>query len=245
MKRSNDIFRKSGFIIIYVSLTLFLTVLGLIIVRQYRKEILKLTEELSDSRLKNSINQIQPHYLYNALASIREIMLEDPEYASELIYDFTIHLRACIRSMSNNDLIPFSQELENIKAYVNIEKMRFGDRLKVLYVINYDDFMIVPLSIQPLVENAIRHGIYRRGAQGGTVCISSERTGRTVNVTIKDDGVGFDYEKIKDEVERGERDSTGLSSLVFRLEKMLGADVEIISDIGIGTTVSVKIPAER
>lgn len=76
---------------------------------------------------------MQPHFLYNALASIREIVLENPEYAADLIFDFTTHLRACIKSMASEEFTSFHQEIENIKAYVNIEKMRFGDKLQVQY----------------------------------------------------------------------------------------------------------------
>ena len=208
-------------------------------------EIETLTDELEDAKVKNSLSQMQPHFLYNTLASIREIILVDPEYASELIVDFTTHLRACIKTMSSNDLVPFCQELDNIKAYANIEKMRLGEKLKVEYSVACDDFMIVPLSIQPLVENAIRHGIYERGAKGGVVSISAYRNGEEYVVCVKDDGIGFDYEKMKAEVESGKRDSTGISSLVFRLEKMLNAKVEIISRIGCGTEVTVRVPMDK
>lgn len=210
-----------------------------------RKEILQLNEALRDSRIKNSISQMHPHFLYNALASIREIILENPEYASDLICDFTTHLRACVKSMSNNDLVPFSQELENIRAYLNIEKMRFGDRLNIQYDISCDDFMIVPLSIQPLVENAVRHGIYNRGMKGGTIKIKSTSNNTSYTVTVQDDGVGFDCEKIKQEIKRGERDSTGLINLIFRLEKLLHAEVIIDSKIDCGTMISVHIPKMR
>ena len=115
-------------------------------INENKMQVAKLTEELSTSRVRNSIGQMQPHFLYNALGSIREIILDDPQYASDLVYDFTTHLRACIKAMSNNDLIPFEQEIINIKAYVNIEQMRFGDKLKVLYDIKKSDFKIVPLS---------------------------------------------------------------------------------------------------
>ncbi|MBR5672308.1 MAG: histidine kinase, partial [Spirochaetales bacterium] len=128
---------------------------------QKTKQVEDLQEALKEARFKNSMSQMQPHFLYNALGSIREIILDDPQYASDLVYDFTTHLRACIKAMSNSDLIPFEQELTNINAYVNIEKMRFGDRLKVVYDIQKSDFKIVPLGIQPLVENSIRHGVYK------------------------------------------------------------------------------------
>lgn len=207
-----------------------------------RIAVQKLEDALKEAQLKNSLSQMQPHFLYNALASIREIVLEDPEYASDLIYDFSTHLRACIRTMSHNNLIPFSQELENIKSYVNIEKMRFGDKLRLQYEINSFEFQIVPLSIQPLVENAIRHGIYKRGNVGGTVTIrATSHTGYHL-IEVIDDGVGFDYETLRRKVESHETDSTGLMNVIFRLEKMMNAKVSIDSAIGKGTNVTVRIP---
>ena len=144
--------------------------------------------------------------------------------------------------MSHNNLIPFSQELENIKSYVNIEKMRFGDKLRLQYEINSFEFQIVPLSIQPLVENAIRHGIYKRGSAGGTVIIrATSHTGYHL-IEVIDDGVGFDYEALRKKVESHETDSTGLMNVIFRLEKMMNAKVSVDSVIGKGTNVTVRIP---
>ena len=200
---------------------------------------------LEESRIRGSISQMQPHFLYNALGSIREIILEDPQYASDLICDFTTHLRACVRSMTNNDLVPFEKELENVRAYVNIEKMRFGDKLRMVYEIEADDFMIVPLSIQPLVENAIRHGIYERGPAGGTVTLRSRRSGDAYTITVEDDGVGFDYEAVRAAIDRGERDSTGLTNLIFRLKHLLGGSVRVDSRPGEGTLITVTLPADR
>lgn len=199
-------------------------------------------QQLELARLKNSSSQMQPHFLYNALASIREIVLDDPEYASDLIYDFTTHLRACIRSMAGDNLVTFSQELENIKSYVNIEKMRFGEKLSIEYDCPETGFDIIPLSIQPLVENAIRHGIYERGTDGGTVKVNSCREGNHFVVQVEDNGIGFDFETTMKEVKNGERDSTGLFNLILRLETLLNAHVEVDSQIGIGTKITVTIP---
>ncbi len=190
------------------------------------------------------MSQMQPHFLYNALGSIREIILDDPQYASDLVYDFTTHLRACIKAMSSNDLIPFEQEITNIEAYVNIERMRFGDKLKVVYDIQKKDFKIVPLGIQPLVENSIRHGIYKRGKAGGTVIVRSYGDGKgNIVVQVQDDGVGFDFDKIKAEIASGKRDSTGMLNLIFRFEKMLNAKVDVQSTVGVGSTVTITFPA--
>ena len=210
-----------------------------------RQEMKQLEQKFEIMRISNSTSQMQPHFLYNALSSIREVVLQDPQYASDLIYDFTVYLRACIRTMQNGDLIPIQQEFDNIQAYVNIEKMRMGNRLNVIYDLKAEDFKIVPLSIQPLVENAIRHGIYRKGKAGGTVSIKTETLSEINMITVKDDGVGFDYQKVRDEVEKGERESIGLDNVVFRLTKQLGAKVVINSKLGEGTIITIQIPRGR
>ena len=216
--------------------------------REYRLEmdrmddLEELQETVKQMRMKNSISQMHPHFLYNALSSIREIVLTDPECGADLLYDFTTHLRASIRAMSNDEKIWFSRELENIKAYVNIEKMRFGDRLNVEYVIQTSDFRIIPLSIQPLVENAVKHGLYEKGPDGGTVTIRTAERSGCVEITVEDDGVGFDIESVRQDVIDGKRDSTGLYNLFFRLETMMQAKVELESRIGEGTKAVIRIP---
>ena len=210
-----------------------------------RQELKQLEQNLEMMRVQNSTSQMQPHFLYNALSSIREVILIDPQYASNLIYDFTVYLRACIKTMQNGEQISIRQEMDNIKAYVNIEKMRMGNRLNVTYDLTSEEFQVVPLSIQPLVENAIRHGIYRKGRKGGTVSIRTETLEKYNLITIKDDGVGFDYQKVRDEVERGERDSIGLDNVIFRLKKQLHANIVIKSEIGVGTEITVSVPRER
>lgn len=206
------------------------------------KELRELARALEHSRIRNSTSQMQPHFLYNALGSIQEIVLEDPEYASSLIGDFTIHLRSCVRAMANDDPISFAQELVNIRAYVNIEKMRFGDKLQVCYDVPVTDFSILPLSIQPLVENAIRHGIYQKDPTGGTVTIRSWEELDSWRVEVEDNGVGFDTAAFWQEATAGKRDSTGLRNIIFRLEKVLGAQVRVNSTPGAGTKVVVSIP---
>ncbi|MCR4962363.1 MAG: histidine kinase [Firmicutes bacterium] len=206
------------------------------------KEVRDLENALQMSRIRNSTSQMQPHFLYNALGSIQEVLLDDPEYASELLGDFTVHLRSCVRAMANDSPIPFEQEIVNIKSYVNIEKMRFGDKLNIIYDIPVKNFSIVPLSVQPLVENAIRHGIYQRGAKGGSVTVRSGETPEAWIVEVLDDGVGFDISAIKKSVEAGRQDSTGLKNIIFRLDKVMQAKVDINSVPELGTKVTIHIP---
>ncbi|MDO4869891.1 MAG: histidine kinase [Bacillota bacterium] len=206
------------------------------------KEMKMLEQELRMSRIRNFTSQMQPHFLYNALGSIQEVMLIDPEYASELLGYFTVHLRNCIRAMTKDEPLPFAQELENIKAYINIEKMRFGDKLRVHYDILWDEFDILPLTIQPIVENAIRHGIYGKGREGGDVFLRSWEEEDAFIVEVEDTGTGFDVNEYREQQSRGQSESTGLMNVSFRLEQVMGAGLDITSEIGKGTTVTVRIP---
>lgn len=208
------------------------------------KELEELEQELSMSRIRNSTSQMKPHFLYNALGSIQELILTEPQYASNLLGDFMMHMRSCVRAMANDEPILFSDELKNIKAYVNIEKMRLGDRLDIQYDIKAADFYVLPLSIQPLVENAIRHGVHKRGRKGGKVIVHTRSERREWVVQVEDTGVGFNTEKVLVEIKRGVGDSTGLSNIKFRLEKIMRGHMYIQSTEGEGTTVTVRIPKE-
>ena len=169
----------------------------------------------------------------------------DPQYASDLLGDFTVHLRSCVKAMTSDAPIPFAEELKNIQAYVNIEKMRLGKKLSVQYDIETEDFMILPLSVQPLVENAIRHGVYRKGKTGGTVTVITMQRDKEILIQVRDDGVGFDVHQLMQEIESGKKDSTGFLNIRFRLEKVMGATVDIESKPGQGTTITIRLPERR
>jgi sensor histidine kinase YesM len=123
--------------------------------------------------------------------------------------------------------------------------MRLGKQLQGIYEIGTEAFEILPLRIQPLVENAIRHGIYGRGVRGGTVAIRSGQTDRDWVVEVEDNGVGFDVDAYFRQMEDGEKDSTGLKNIIFRLEKVMHGRVEISSTVDVGTKVTVRIPKEN
>ena len=124
------------------------------------------------------------------------------------------------------------------------EKMRFGSKLNVIYEIKTSDFSVLPLSIQPIVENAVRHGIYQRGPVGGTVRIRTDALPDCWRITVSDTGVGFDAEAFLQGSSANHADSTGLKNLIFRLEHVMNGKVSIHSVIGVGTTISISIPME-
>ena len=151
------------------------------------------TRQLHDSQLELMMGQIQPHFMFNTLSSIRTLIKVDPDTAYDMVYNFSNYLRANVDNMMNLDGIPFSSEVQHIQSYVEIEKVRLGDRLGITYNIQADDFIVPPLSIQPLVENAIKHGI-RKKVGGGTVALRSYELPNYHVIEVNDDGIGFNEE---------------------------------------------------
>ena len=199
---------------------------------------MKLSSELADSRIRLMVNQIKPHYIRNALGSIRAAILEDPKKAYDLLYDFSNYLTFNIESLESGEMVPFSDELKYIKAYAAIEEERLKPRVSFEYDIDTDVFMIPPLSIEPFVENAAKHGVWQK-KEPGIVRVSTAQTPTSYIVTVEDDGVGFDTNETKPaETGRG----IGSKNAEFRLRQLANADVKIESALGKGTKVTVTIP---
>ena len=169
-----------------------LTYLGLILWRVYivAKEREVVAHKLQESQLELLMGQIQPHYMFNTISSIRTMVKVDPDTAYNMLYDFAKYLRANVDNMSNLEGIKFSNEVENIKSYANIELVRFADKLSIDYKIDADDFLVPALSIQPFVENAIKHGVTKKPG-GGTIVLRSYETDDSYVVEIKDNGIGI------------------------------------------------------
>lgn len=207
---------------------------------EYYKQAQKTAElqrELSELNTTLMISQIQPHFLYNALNTIKYMTKKDPKTAEMAIIKFSSYLRANMDSLTQKKPIAFTKELEHVRNYIDIEQLRFGERLKTEYEILTEDFVIPPLTIQPIVENAIKHGVNQK-PEGGTVKISTTETETAYIVTVSDDGVGYDVNQVLDDG----RSHVGVTNIKKRLDTMLNATVEINSVIGEGTTVTITIP---
>ena len=201
-------------------------------------EQIQIAKQLNEKRIKLMISQIQPHFIYNTLNTIRSMVKLAPEKAYEMIYHFSNYLKYNINSFKDRDLIPFSEELAHIKAYTKIECERFH-KLKVKFEIEADNFLIPPLTIQPLVENAIKHGVCKR-EMGGCVTIKSIRRDHHYVICIIDDGIGFDSSilALQEEQDKG----VGLRNSAFRLRELVEAHIDIKSSLGNGCTVTIIIP---
>ena len=197
----------------------------------------ELGEELSELNTRLMISQIQPHFLYNALNSIKYLTKRDPKSAETAIVKFSNYLRANMDSLTQKEPIPVEKELEHVKNYAEIEKIRFGERLNIEFDIQSTDFSVPPLTVQPIVENAIKHGVNQK-PEGGTVYIKTCAGDSCRFIIIEDDGVGFDVNYIPDDG----RSHVGINNIKDRLKKLLGADVSIASVPGEGTRVEIRIP---
>ena len=196
--------------------------------------------KLREQRVSLMLSQIQPHFLYNTLNTITALCRTKPKLAEETTIKFSRYLKENMYSMGENDTHPFSQELEHTNIYLDIEKLRFGDRVKVEYDIKSDDFNMPVLTLQPIVENAVKHGICKK-LEGGTIKISTEKKGRDHIITIADNGIGFEIDKALNDG----KPHVGIQNVNERLKSTVKAEMKITSLIGIGTTVKIIIPGER
>ncbi|WP_051197207.1 sensor histidine kinase [Butyrivibrio sp. XBB1001] len=234
----------SNIAIILVALVMFAQALednAKMIVEQ-RERISNQEKQLQDLRTRIAISQIKPHFLYNALNSIYVLCDKDTDKAKEMVNSLSEYLRANIASIDADKPIPFEKELEHTKVYLEIEKARFKDRFNVAYDIQVTDFEIPALTVQPLVENAVKHGLCKRNyGAPGTVTIATVEDNGVVKVIISDNGTGFDLDEYNSRV-RTEGEHIGLMNVKKRLEIMENARMEISSNIGQGTTVEITIP---
>lgn len=225
-----------------VSLVLVYT---LIHVEQARRaadmEKMLVQKELALSESNNSLvlSQIQPHFLYNALTSIYRLCDVKPEAAKEAISDFSKYLRGNLDSIKQTKLISFADELKHLQAYLALEKIRYDDYLEVRYDIKATEFFIPPLTVQPLVENAVNHGLSDM-PDGGCVTVSTREEPDHYEIRVADNGVGFDPAAQPADG----RSHIGISNVRSRLNIMCRGTLDIISAPGKGTTAIIKIPRE-
>ncbi len=196
---------------------------------------------LANNRLAVLQNQIRPHFLFNTLNSIYVLCDKDPKTAQKAIGDFSEYMRANLENLEEDSVIPLDKELDLVDHYLNLEKMRFGGDLEVVYDTDYVDMMIPPMTVQILAENAVKHGIEKKTDGFGRVTIRTRRTTSSDLVIVEDNGVGFDVEEYNSDP----GSHIGIVNAKERLKHLLGATLIIESSPGKGTTVTVIIPREK
>ena len=201
------------------------------------KEVAKTKLALTQSNNALVLSQIQPHFLYNALTSIYRLCDVKPEAAKEAISNFSKYLRGNLDSIKQTKMISFADELQHLEAYLSLEKIRYDDYLDIKYDIKATEFFIPPLTVQPLVENAVNHGISDM-PHGGCVTISTEEMPDRYEIRVSDNGVGFD----PDTIPVDGRSHVGISNVRSRLNIMCNGTLDIKSAPGQGAVAIIQIP---
>ena len=205
--------------------------------KELETEKIVLNAQLTESRVSTMMSQIRPHFIYNTLGSIEQLCNIDPRKAGELVHNFAKYLRGNFGELDNPKPILMSQEMEHVHHYISIENVRFPD-MTFSFEMNSDDFHIPALTIQPIVENAIKHGLMKL-QKGGTIRVVSYENDTHYCVLVEDDGVGFDTDVLIDE-----RKHVGIRNIRGRLKAMVNGTLEIESTKGVGTKVLITIPKE-
>ena len=192
----------------------------------------------NQQRTKLMLSQINPHFMINSLGAIKELC--DSKEARVAVDQFARYLQGNMETMMRQDIISFKSELEHTKAYLALEQIRFEDALQIKYDITCSDFGISTLSLQPIVENAVRHGVRGSEKDVGTVIISTREFDDRYEIKVSDDGVGFDPDNIKPKNDG--REHIGIQNVRDRLKAVCNAEMIIESTPGEGTDVSIIIP---
>lgn len=225
---------KTAFIILFV--VCFVTVVFQL-PKSYQAAVRakELEQDLKNARVTLATSQIRTHFIFNLLNAVSGMCKYDPEEADRTIVRFSRYLRANIDVLQDDRPVPFQSAYQNLVDYVVLEQIRFGDRIQFSPEIEVWDFKIPSLILQPITENAIKHGLMPKPG-GGTIKIRTLEETDRILIYISDDGVGFDPADLES------KGAVGLSNVRFRLQYMVGGQLQIESAPGQGTTVTISIP---
>ena len=193
--------------------------------------------KLQESQISVMLSQIQPHFLYNTLNSIYQLCETNPMRARSMVNFFAEYLRNNLSALDEKGLIAFETELSHVKTYLEIEKIRFEDTLEIEFNIECEKFFLPVLTVQPIVENAVKHGTSKKRG-GGKVIISTYRDEENYIIKVDDTGCGFDPTVSKDDG----KSHIGIENVRQRLANMCKGTLTIESEIGVGTSVTITIP---
>lgn len=242
-----DLVYDTSFIFIAISVLLFTDYISVshsrdLKILEQKQHLAEQEKQIALEQTKITVSQIGPHFLYNSISSIMALCKKNPDKAVNGLADFSDYLRENMRFITVDTPITFERELSHVKTYVRLEKLRFEEKLNVVYDIEVNDFLLPALSVQPLVENAIKHGIGQKET-GGTVKIATRKVVGGIIVQIIDDGVGI-Y-TVASHNEASQKEHIGIENVKSRIESLCGGTLEIESKSNIGTTVTIFLPIEN
>ena len=201
------------------------------------EDYIRQQQEIAQQKAAINVLQMRPHFIYNTMMSIYYLIAQDTEKAQKITLDFTTYLRKNFTAFAKDEAVPFTEELEHTRAYLAVEQTRFEDNLFVDFDTPFTRFRIPPLTLQPIVENAIKHGLDPE-LSPLHITIKTRQTENGSEITVADTGPGF-----------GENDNnephTALANIKERLEMMCGGTLKIDSTEDKGTTVTIFVPIKK
>ncbi len=228
--------RSAPAFLIWIILNLFIRGLGFVRASIAGERRLREQEAaLREARTQTMMNQIRPHFIYNTLTSIYLLCKDDPDRAAQVVSDFTDYLQANFTAVAATELTSFTAELQHAQAYLAVESVVYGDRLNVEYDTEYSAFRLPPLTLQPIVENAVKFSVGKRNAPAH-ILIRSRAADGGAEITVEDDGPGY-FPAAEDG-----KPHVGLQNVRDRLAMMCGGTLTIAQRPGGGTEVTVRIP---
>ena len=230
----------NGLALVYPAATVSLLIIYVNIQVEQSKRLREKELELTQNRIAMMLSQIQPHFLYNSLTAIAQMCKKSPDKAGEATIAFANYLRGNLDSLTQKGMVHFDRELRHIKTYLSLEKMRFEENIQIIYSIGATDFMLPSLTIQPIIENAVKHGICKKEG-GGTICLETMETAENYIIRVSDDGMGFDTAAFFPD----ERQHVGIENVRFRLAAQCAGTLKIESHPGGGTKAVVTIPKNK
>lgn len=219
---------------IAISCVFYYTWLHLQFVREHEDAL------VTGQRVQQMLSQIKPHFLHNALTLIIDLCDTDPQKAKEATVEFSRYLRGNMESIDRTGPISFEKELEHTKLYLDIEQMRFAGDLQVRYDIACTGFSLPALTVEPLAENAVRHGVREKPDGRGTVVIATRETPDGYEITVTDDGPGFDPDRLPEDGQM----HVGIANVRERLRQIVDGSLEYRSAPGEGTAAIIRIPKQ-
>lgn len=193
-------------------------------------------KEIAIMKMQTLRAQIKPHFIFNSLSAIQDIYRNSPVEGEEMLSRFAVYLRTNVE-LDKTDLIPFEEELGNVLNYFELENLRYEGKLTLLLNIDFSNFSLPPLSLQPLIENAIKHGNIHEKEDGKIELSVNIAEDGSIVVDVSDNGCGFDSEPAPK--------SVGLKNVTERLKYALNASVTVKSMLGSGTSVVIIIPKKE
>ena len=197
------------------------------------KRYLKQKEELANQKASLAVLQMRPHFIYNTMTSIYYLIEQDAPKAQQVTLDFTDYLRKNFTAIAKEGTIPFAEELEHTRAYLAVEQVRFEGKLFVEFDTPYTSFRLPPLTLQPIVENAVKHGV-DPDLDPLTIRIQTREVKNGVEITVADTGPGFG---VKD----NDEPHIALANIRERLEMMCKGTLTVSEREGGGTVVSIFV----